>query len=1016
MARTALSLLVLLGVAFVAVSTSVEMAELSEVFADETLPSVGSSMPGKISLIELRAKTLDAVKGTAALTDDDTHKAKSQFMSMMFDFQSQAVRTDSLIASRLADTAFNDAKDTGSGLDLIFRKLNELEKKITDEQKVETKAHNDNEDACKAEIERLDSTLGESQAQKDSLRRDSDAGAETIAKNRVLWRKSRNTEDATHKLLTDLQKDRAERIEGTNARVDERNRALDVMVTALFMVCENFNRFKNSELCIRIKSQPDIREPMRVSTNPADEAEKETNELHAKDGPWDVDWQKQVEKDQKFTDDGVKHPEGGPIHNTQDAASTAEELEQMKKDEGLNTAEETAPSPPAKTLLMEDDEVPRLPGHQKSLAKVIAEDDDVEKGASAWKLNDKESQTQKSLEKMGNERLPEKYKIPLVELAVAIKEGNEKKSKNIVEILMDVIHITREEQANDKQKHTENLDSDFEQSWSYKTIMNNEAASQAAWRAEMETERLGLLKDGEDGEGLRTNMLADGDAKTREEDLCGKAAEDYGVAEGKRLEDLENLVKLKSLLRMLYFKKKPLDCSRNEDTKAVCSGKDRGWCVFVDKHPKNEQRCSCNVGFYGKACQYAACPGIAQNLYHHDAATGVCSNQAGKETRGTCNKMTGLCTCSDEVESTRRFYHGPKRACEWARAPPSKNGEVDNKCSQRGRSFQNKADPENVITYSDGYDKVRGNCHCMIEFWGPGCEFKKCPGGAKLSAGGAVLYPSTSSNACAGRGACSDDNGACTCPWPFRGTQCEFEDCPGDCRASGKSACKSDTGKCMCKDPTWGHECEYLSCPADCNGSGGECNRNDGKCICKMGYSGETCQQTKRCTAKASLYEESMNWWTVWDKPGWITCPHGQLMYELKRNTCDALSCIDSGACAAGCEGDDHVFQLRHCYHDLRWYNSMDGRGWSKCLPDYYVAGLYRSCDSLYCLNLAKCCSLVGTRWTECKEANWEPVFNGPGTAKVPNDVAFITGFYRDAGHTIKDLDKASYCGFVRGY
>ena len=47
-----------------------------------------------------------------------------------------------------------------------------------------------------------------------------------IAKNRVLWRESRNTEDATHKLLTDLQKDRAERIEGVNARVDERNRVL----------------------------------------------------------------------------------------------------------------------------------------------------------------------------------------------------------------------------------------------------------------------------------------------------------------------------------------------------------------------------------------------------------------------------------------------------------------------------------------------------------------------------------------------------------------------------------------------------------------------------------------------------------------------------------------------------------------------------------------------------------------------------------------------------------------------
>ena len=45
-------------------------------------------------------QTLDAIKGTASLTNDEMHKAKSQFMSMMFDFQSHAVRTDSLIASR----------------------------------------------------------------------------------------------------------------------------------------------------------------------------------------------------------------------------------------------------------------------------------------------------------------------------------------------------------------------------------------------------------------------------------------------------------------------------------------------------------------------------------------------------------------------------------------------------------------------------------------------------------------------------------------------------------------------------------------------------------------------------------------------------------------------------------------------------------------------------------------------------------------------------------------------------
>lgn len=1000
-------------------STTQEAADLSQ--GDElSLPVVGTSLPGKISLVELKEKTLDAIAGTATMTDDDMDKAKSQFMSMMFDFQGQKMRTASLVASRLAESAF--AKQDGSGLDLIFRKLNELEKKITDEQKQETTTHVNEQASCGVAIAKLEDALSTASDNQKQLRSDSDQGAEIIAKNRVLWRESRNTEDATHKLLVALQKDRAERIDAVTARVDERNRALDVMVKALFMVCENFNRFKNSELCIRIKSQPDVDEPLRYSTNPPDEAEKETRELHAKDGQWEADWKKQEEKDVKFTDDGVKHPEGGPIHDTQAAASSQEDLDEMKKE--VNTAEETKPNGKRKLLAVENDEsemtdlIPSIP-HEKSLAKVMAADDEKK-----FELSEHEGKVQKELEKMASKQMPDKYKMPLVELAVAIKEGQEKKSKNIVEILMDVIHITREEQANDKQKHTENLDSDFAQSWDYKTTMNNEAANQLAWRTQMEDERLGMLKDQKDAEQLRQGILKDGDAKMREEDRCAKAAEIYGVAEGMRVEDLENLVKLKSLLRMLYFKKKPLNCRRNSDTKALCSGMDRGWCVFEDKHPKNDQRCSCNKGFYGAACEYTMCPGLAQNLYRHDAV-GVCSSQEGKAVRGTCNKMTGLCTCNvkkaedgQTVESG--FYHGPKRACDYAYAPPSKNGQVDNQCSERGRPVVNEGDPDDPnddIKYGNGYDKVRGNCHCQTGFWGGGCEFKKCPGGAvPQSPEQEVLYPSTSSNACAGRGACSDETGKCACPWPFRGRQCEFEDCPGDCRGSGKESCKTDTGKCQCKAPTWGHECEYLGCPEDCNGTGGECNRNDGKCICKMGYSGTTCQQTKRCTAKEELHEDSMNWWTIWDKPGWITCPHGQLLHQLRRTGCSALSCIDSGACAAGCEGDKHVFATRHCYHDLRWYNSFDGRGWSKCLPDYFVAGLYRSCESLYCLNLAKCCSLKEARWTECKEANWEPIFNGPGTGKVPNDVGFITGFYRDVGHTLKDIDKASYCGFVRGY
>jgi hypothetical protein len=145
------------------------------------------------------------------------------------------------------------------------------------------------------------------------------------------------------------------------------------------------------------------------------------------------------------------------------------------------------------------------------------------------------------------------------------------------------------------------------------------------------------------------------------------------------------------------------------------------------------------------------------------------------------------------------------------------------------------------------------------------------------------------------------------------------------------------------------------------------------------------------------------------------------MLYRLKRSLCDALSCINSGGCAAACEGtgkQQHVFQTRHCYHDLRWYNTFDAAGWSKCLDDYYVSGFYRSGESLYELQMAKCCSLEGARWVNCDEANWNSIFNGPGTGTIEKNpgIGFITGLKRGVQHTLKGIDGASYCGFIRGY
>jgi hypothetical protein len=79
---------------------------------------------------------------------------------------------------------------------------------------------------------------------------------------------------------------------------------------------------------------------------------------------------------------------------------------------------------------------------------------------------------------------------------------------------------------------------------------------------------------------------------------------------------------------------------------------------------------------------------------------------------------------------------------------------------------------------------------------------------------------------------------------------------------------------------------------------------------------------------------KEVNWYTRWDRPGWVTCPNGQSLYALKRNSCEALDCLEAGSCAAPCEGQSteaDVVEIRHCYHDLNVYFSMDKEGWSKC-------------------------------------------------------------------------------------
>eukprot|EP00658_Telonema_sp_P-2_P076824 TRINITY_DN680_c0_g2_i1.p1 TRINITY_DN680_c0_g2~~TRINITY_DN680_c0_g2_i1.p1 ORF type:complete len:959 (+),score=264.83 TRINITY_DN680_c0_g2_i1:31-2877(+) len=899
---------------------------------------------------------------TEHMTAQTMAAARKDLVRLATSFRSQDAEIAGIQTSQLAEKVFlqQDAGQAGSGLDLIFRKLDELEKKIKGEEESEAAAEHESLTGCASEISKLNQIITLSSSTRSSNQQEIARLYAKIHANSASWRESREVEKRTQESMVGMQEQRQEESEATRARVDERNKAIDVLVKATHMVCNRFDRYKKTSQCYAVKSKPDVDEPQRYPTKKFNKAKKQTEEMHAKGSEWATEWAAQALSDQSL--EGKDDPEGlldGSVDDPDDPAGNSTTLELLELDGAAGS----------------------LSYQQQMAVKELV-----------------------ALSKTGG--LKPRFSVPITELAMSLQAGNAARSKSIVTILQGVHLETVNQQATDKATHNANLNSYYGQSWDWKGVMDGEADKQAGLRAENADAESDIKKLLLDNEGRRQDQLAAEGARTQEEDRCAASSEGYGVRSSFRSEDLENIVKLKSLLRALYFKRFPKSCPRFNS--AICGGTDRGWCVFTKRQPESsEQRCSCNVGFYGDGCQFQKCPGIAKNLYQASAAA-ACSN------RGVCDDSTGLCSCRPE------FFHGPKRACEFKYAPPSKddpcNPTCDNQCSGRGT-----------------FDPVRGKCNCQYEFFGPGCEEMKCPNS------NGVLYPRASGNACNGRGPCDVHTGKCGCPVvregcgkqcganecaeqmhcgsPFFGPSCELERCPNDCL--GRGSCDHNTAKCACsKDrngtPYYGPSCEFLRCPDDCSG-GGECNRNDGKCICKFGFSGVACKRTGRCADK-SLNNPEMNWWTVWDKPGWMVCPKGQLLYSLKRSLCQALSCVESGGCAAACEGgsSNHIFQLRHCYHDTRWYDSFDRRGDSQCLDDYFVAGMFRSCESLYCLNMVKCCSLKEARWAKCTWNDWA-VFNGPGTARVAEH-QFIVGFRRDEGHLLKSLDAAKGCGFVRGF
>jgi hypothetical protein len=970
-----------------------------------------------------------AAHGIRLLDSEGLAAFKERFSKLANSLKEPSLKQSALIMEQMSMTEIENAKagDAG-GMKLVYRKIKELEMKTISEGKQDvkeiTKLRKETNEAVGQTADIITKASSVMSKNDNAIKKN----AIQIERNRGDWELSVEAVDKTHVQYMDILKERQEESATVAQRVDERSKALDVLTMATFIVCERFKRFSTTAQCIRIKSQPDVEEPppseRPEDTDKAIRAAKRKTNMYAQSQ--EDTWGAMHTVDESKV--GKPNPEGLPLEE--------EEEDPMAGQSKLHPHEkhQVDPNTGAPITHGETPEVPAEAAAKAAPAELAESNDDSALVDEA--LQEDEKVPLKELKRLAKKDLETRVSIPITQLVIALQAGETKKGINLVQVLIDIKESIFKEQTTDKKQFMVALDEYYTMTWDIQKTLSKEKALQDRLTQDSEERRVQIENMIKDTEDQRKAMKTQIDIKENGATTLSTEEQAFGEREMYREEDLENLVKLRSLLRSLYDKSSPTACpfKLNEVTvcnegadcvarmqRVMCTHADNGWCVFSNMKG-DDQRCSCNVGYYGEACEFKMCPGLGKVLYKSNAEM-ACSG------RGICNKLNGECK-----ECMEGFYQGPKKACEFKHCPAS--GETmdiqDELCSGHGTC-----------------NKATGRCKCQYEYSGENCFRAKC------GASNGVLYSMQSGNVCDGRGACDMRTGKCSCKAPYSGPVCENKACPANCMDRGK--CNENTGVCFCVAPFYGPRCEFRECGQDCGGeNAGWCDSLSGKCLCKMGYGGEACKKVQHCAGAEST--PVVNWYQAWDKPGWVTCPANQAVSGLYREACNALSCLDSARCMGLCEGQSDqagegrrllqdaegdmpvedpeeekdlenggdpkappflALKERHCYHALEWYNSFDMAGWSACETNYYITGFYRSCDSLYCLQMAKCCSFAGSgqnaRWAQCEEVDWGVKFNEVGWSEVSEN-KWLTGLFRSKEHELRNIEKASACSFARGY
>merc|ERR1711904_165467 len=190
-------------------------------------------------------------------------------------------------------------------------------------------------------------------------------------------------------------------------------------------------------------------------------------------------------------------------------------------------------------------------------------------------------------------------------------------------------------------------------------------------------------------------------------------------------------------------------------------------------------------------------------------------------------------------------------------------------------------------------------------------------------------------------------------------------------------------------------------------------------------WGGGLCSKTEWYNIYVADWSRSMDTW------GWSLCKQNYLLIGLRRDGMgNALYNLAYGICAKLAEDGTYfgtqTVNSGNCYHE-NWWKRFDFKGGKFCRRGFFVSGLFRShCNSLYCIEMAKCCQIKRSLWNVCR---WKQISKGGwgGTPEWPDTAPkkassyttseiletqsamvtpghFIAGFYRDEEHTLDGL------------